>query len=75
MLNFPHIDEWRDAIYAKIVQKCGQRRYWEDWAKDIAAIAERHISRIKALLESLPVLCGLPVFPGRWWLVRLNHGF
>lgn len=54
VLNFPHIDEWRDAIYAKIVQKCGQRRYWEDWAKDIAAIAERHISRIKALLESLP---------------------
>ncbi|MFM6620885.1 MAG: damage-inducible protein, partial [Dolichospermum sp.] len=50
-LNFP-IEEWRDAIYAKIVTKCGNRRYWEDWAKDVAKIAESHTSRIKALLES-----------------------
>jgi predicted helicase len=49
--NFPHIAEWRDAIYAKIVIKCGDRRYWESWAKDVAWIAERHITRIKALLE------------------------
>ncbi len=49
---FPHIEEWRDAIYAKIVLKCGDRRYWEDWAKDVAQIAERQITRIKALLES-----------------------
>jgi len=51
-LQFPELEEWRDAIYAKIVQKCGDRRYWEDWAKDVAKIAEGHISRIKALLES-----------------------
>ncbi|MGB7712726.1 MAG: type ISP restriction/modification enzyme [Microcoleus sp.] len=50
-LNFP-IQEWRDAIYAKIVVKCGDRRYWEDWAKDVAVIAERHTTRIKALLEN-----------------------
>ncbi|MEU4194891.1 type ISP restriction/modification enzyme [Kribbella sp. NPDC026611] len=43
--------EWRDAIYAKIVTKVGDRRYWEDWAADIAVIAERHITRIKALLD------------------------
>jgi predicted helicase len=49
--NFPHIEEWRDAIYAKIVLKCGDRRYWESWAKDVAQIAERHIARIKALLK------------------------
>jgi predicted helicase len=41
-------DEWRDAIYAKIVTKVGDRRYWEDWAKDIAVIADRHVTRIKA---------------------------
>nr|WP_322719688.1 type ISP restriction/modification enzyme [Nostoc sp. ChiQUE02] len=51
-LNFPHLEEWRDAIYAKIVVKCGDRRYWESWAKDVATIAERHVTRIKALLES-----------------------
>jgi predicted helicase len=51
-LNFPQLEEWRDAIYAKIVVKCGDRRYWEDWAKDVAQIADRHTSRIKALLAS-----------------------
>ena len=49
--NFPNIGEWRDAIYARIVLKCGDRRYWESWAKDVAKIAERHITRIKALLD------------------------
>ena len=52
-LNFPQLEEWRDAIYAKIVEKCGDRRYWEDWAKDVARIAEGHSSRIQALLESV----------------------
>ena len=51
-INFPNLEEWKDAIFAKIVLKCGDRRYWEDWAKDVARIAEGHISRIKALLES-----------------------
>jgi len=47
----PNIEEWRNAILAKIVIKCGEKKYWENWAKDIAQIAERHITRIKALLE------------------------
>ncbi len=51
VFSFPHIEEWRDAIYAKIVIKCGDRRYWESWAKDVAYIADRHITRIKALLD------------------------
>ena len=50
-LNFP-IEEWRNAIYAKIVTKCGDRQYWEKWAKNVADIADTHISRIKALLEN-----------------------
>jgi len=49
--SFPQIAEWRDAIYAKIVQKVGDRRYWETWAKDVSEIAERHTTRIKALLD------------------------
>ncbi len=51
-LSFPEIEEWRDAIYAKIVEKCGDRLYWESWATDIAAIAERHSERLHAILES-----------------------
>jgi predicted helicase len=50
-LNFPNLTKWRDAIYAKIVAKCGDRLYWESWAKDVAKIADRHVTRIKALLE------------------------
>ena len=50
--SFPALEEWKAAIYARIVQKCGERGYWENWAKDVAAIAERHVTRIKALIES-----------------------
>lgn len=39
------------ALYAKMVDKCGNRHHWEDWANDIAKIAQTHIDRIKALLE------------------------
>jgi predicted helicase len=47
------IDDWRQAIYARLVDKVGERTYWEQWAKDIAAIAQAHVTRIKAAL-SLP---------------------
>ena len=50
--SFPALEEWKDAIYARIVLKCGDRRYWESWAKDVAVIAERHVERIKLLLDS-----------------------
>ena len=50
-LTFAALDEWRHAIYARVVAKVGSRKYWEQWAKDIADIAQRHITRIHALLE------------------------
>ncbi|AJP71707.1 DEAD/DEAH box helicase [Sphingomonas hengshuiensis] len=43
-------DEFSKAIMAKIVKKCGRRDYWEDWASDIAKIAQTHITRITALV-------------------------
>lgn len=39
------------AIYGKIVQKVGDRRYLEDWSKDVADIARRHIQGIDIILE------------------------
>jgi predicted helicase len=45
------IGEIERAIYARIVQKVGNRAHWEDWANDIAKIARTHIDRITALLE------------------------
>nr|WP_312826863.1 type ISP restriction/modification enzyme [Brucella anthropi] len=44
-------DEFSKAIMARIVKKCGRRDYWEDWAGDIAKIAQTHITRITALIE------------------------
>ncbi|GAA2131894.1 DEAD/DEAH box helicase [Nocardioides bigeumensis] len=41
---------FRDAMYARIVQKVGERRYWETWAKDVSDIAQAHITRIRGLL-------------------------
>ncbi|HFR3508403.1 TPA: DEAD/DEAH box helicase family protein, partial [Streptococcus suis] len=49
--------EWEaveGAIYGKIVQKVGDRRYLEDWSKDVADIARRHIQGINIILESNP---------------------
>jgi predicted helicase len=45
-------DEFTRAIMAKIVAKCGTREYWDTWAKDIAKIAERHITRITTIVEN-----------------------
>ena len=38
------------AIKAKIVDKCGTRDYWENWASDIAKIAHQHITRINSIV-------------------------
>ncbi|SDY68209.1 DEAD/DEAH box helicase [Nitrosomonas halophila] len=45
------VGEIERALYARIVKKCGNRHHWEDWANDIAKIANTHIDRIKAILE------------------------
>ncbi len=41
-----------DAIFAKIVEKCGDRKYWESWAKDVADIFLRIVGRIESLLDT-----------------------
>ena len=40
------------AIYAKIVEKCGDRKYWETWAKDVANIFSSLVHRIEGLLDN-----------------------
>ncbi|OOV35488.1 hypothetical protein BV53_03755 [Candidatus Synechococcus spongiarum LMB bulk15N] len=41
-----------EAIRTRIVEKCGNKRYWEDWATDVARIAQTHVARIRALVEA-----------------------
>ncbi|MFU2078653.1 DEAD/DEAH box helicase, partial [Avibacterium endocarditidis] len=46
------VGEIERALVAKIVKKCGNRTHWEDWAADVAKIAQTHIDRINAILEN-----------------------
>ena len=40
------------AIYARIVEKCGDRKYWPQWATDVAEIADRIRVRVTGLIRS-----------------------
>ena len=49
---FLPIDIPPEAILPKIVEKCGDRKYWESWAKDVADIFGRLVGRVENLLEN-----------------------
>ncbi|MCA6392195.1 MAG: DEAD/DEAH box helicase [Cytophagales bacterium] len=42
--------ELQSVVFARMVQKVGDRRYWEQWAKSVADIAQRQTERIKKLI-------------------------
>ena len=52
VLPFPPLELPPGAIFAKIVEKCGDRKYWETWARDVADIFSRLVQRIQGLLEN-----------------------
>ena len=45
-------EQLQSVVFARMVQKVGDRMYWEQWAKDVAAIVERQIERIQYLVSS-----------------------
>ena len=45
------LEQWQESMYTKLVDKVGTRTYWEDWADDVATIAQSQITRIKALVD------------------------
>ena len=47
-----NVGELERALYAKVVKKCGNRNHWEDWANDIAKIANTHITRITQIVSN-----------------------
>ncbi|MDR1621680.1 MAG: DEAD/DEAH box helicase family protein, partial [Synergistaceae bacterium] len=51
-LRLPDIQELQNAIYARMVQKVGNKRYWEQWARDVAKIAQGYIERIGRLIDA-----------------------
>lgn len=48
LLNFP--PELHKAIYGRIVDKCGDRMYWSQWARDVAQIYGTLETRISNLV-------------------------
>lgn len=42
---------WADVLYSKIVEKCGDKYYWENWAKDVADIAKFNTEIINRILS------------------------
>ncbi len=58
------IGEIERAIFAKVVQKCGNRHHWEDWANDIAKIARTHITRITEIVNNEDNLDEVVAFEG-----------
>jgi len=44
--------EMQDAIYARMVEKVGDRLYWENWAAKVGDIAHKFINRINGLIQN-----------------------
>lgn len=42
----------QEGIYARLVEKVGDRLYWENWAKKVGDIAQKFIYRIQKLIEN-----------------------
>ena len=45
-------EQLQNVIFARMVRKVGIKRYWEQWAADVAKIAERHIAQISSLVAN-----------------------
>lgn len=41
----------QQGIFAKLVEKCGDRLYWENWAGEVGLIARKYIERISRLVH------------------------
>ncbi|TAE23105.1 MAG: helicase [Cytophagales bacterium] len=47
-------EQLQSVVFARMVQKVGNRRYWEQWAKSVAEIAQHHTERITKLIREDP---------------------
>lgn len=49
---FPEDLEFVDKLYARMVDKVGDRLYWEKWSKKVGDIAQNFIARLNELVEN-----------------------
>ncbi|WP_198393848.1 DEAD/DEAH box helicase [Brevibacterium yomogidense] len=50
LFSMVNATDWENAIFARMVKKVGDRRYWEDWAADVKEIADRQTARITSIV-------------------------
>jgi len=43
-----------DKVYARMLKRCGNSAYLEDWAADVARIAQSHMTRIRTAISLTP---------------------
>ena len=48
------LEQYRHLLYGRIVEKCGDRAYFERWAADVAAIAARQTAALRARCDADP---------------------
>ncbi len=48
------MEEFRQLLYARLVENCGERAYFERWASDVADIAQRHVAELRRRVAELP---------------------
>lgn len=44
-------EQTQEAIFARLVEKCGDRQYWENWAGKVGEIAKKYIERISRIVS------------------------
>lgn len=44
-------EQLQSVVFARMVLKVGDKRYWEQWAKNVAEVAERQAERINRLVK------------------------
>lgn len=44
-------EQLQSVVFARMVLKVGDKRYWEQWARNVADIAERQVERINRLIK------------------------
>ncbi|MEM0333379.1 MAG: DEAD/DEAH box helicase family protein, partial [Candidatus Aenigmatarchaeota archaeon] len=54
LFDWPELEVWKEALYAKIVDKCGDRTYWQSWTQQIATVSEHHCARMKEAIKTYP---------------------
>ena len=50
-LSPPVLEQWRQALVARMALRCTNRLYWEDWAREVTTIAAHHVTRLETALK------------------------